>query len=276
LFQVDADNFLSFSAATDPVNEPGDHGEDDNVAGDSEEGQGQRRSKKNAKWDQPIHTALSATHFEVFLMVFHLFIRHRMTYSLVEDIFKMINSILGSSVLNTCKYVFKKLFLSSNKMIIHIYCPKCDAYLGERERLIEELRNELKENFEEKHCSVTCNRGNLCNINKLDTNFFVTVGIRDLSRHFMRRPNVKLILPDKTSGVYRDVTDGDLYDQLIRSEIAKGKNVLTLLFILMEQKCIKSRCGLCNLLLTSWIQKRGSKTKTSFCVVCGTGRGPQT
>jgi len=176
-------------------------------------------------------------------MVFHLFIRHHITYALIEDILKMVNVILGSSVLKTSEYILiKKLFMSNDKMCIHFYCPKCEVYLGEKEKLIQKFREQLQEKFKKEDCAITCDCGNLVNLNKMDGNFFVTIGIANSLKYFMQRPDVKLLsATDRSDGTFSDVVDGDLYEKLIRPEINKGKNCLTLTFNTDGAKVFRSK-----------------------------------
>ena len=98
----------------------------------------------------------SVTRFEFFLMVYHLFLRHNMTYALVEDVLKLINCIFGCRILETSEYIFRKVFESKCKTYTHFYCPSCDMYLGEKSQFT--------------NTSATCACGTECKVSKLVDN----------------------------------------------------------------------------------------------------------
>jgi len=137
----------------------------------SEENIRRLKWKRKHKFDEPLHPALSLTKFEVFLMIFHLFIRHNLTYALVEDILKLINCIFGAAVLTSSQYMFRKLFKPKGKMSSHIYCSKCEEYLGEQSEL--------------KCATVTCECGQKNDVSKLGDNYFVTISIADSLKYLM-------------------------------------------------------------------------------------------
>ena len=153
-----------------------------------------------------------------------------MTYALVEDILEFVNVLLGSKVLKTSEYIFRGLFEPKIRLHTHIYCPKCDLNIGEQMDVEKPI--------------VKCVCGHDIQTNKLTDIFFVTLSISDLLAYQFKKPDFKLMEPrERYPGKYEDVMDGELYSGLIRPEVRRGKNVLTLLWNTNGAKVFRSPKG---------------------------------
>lgn len=157
--------------------------------------------------DKPLAANLEVSKFETMLMIFHMALRHGMTWVFLEDMLKFVNKLVGGDAIPSSKYLFQKLFMSGNDIDVHFYCPKCQMYLGHRSSFKD---NEVICECEEHVSTVTSlNSGN----------YFVTVSVKDQLEKLLSRPDIDLKYAEasqRQGSVISDIYDGLIYKQLVK------------------------------------------------------------
>lgn len=86
---------------------------------------------------QRIHPSLNSTVNDAMLIIYAFSIRHNLNWNAVEDLVRVVNSIVGTNVLSSTKYAFKKNFGNKEgiKRTVHFYCNFCGMYSGTQDNL---------------------------------------------------------------------------------------------------------------------------------------------
>lgn len=98
-------------------------------------------------YDSPLFENSPTTISETLQMVMMHAMKHKLTWTAVEDMLKMINTILGQSVLPQTKYAFNKIFGTADSMTFHFYCTDCSHYL-------KKYDGHLNANFDKKNSNM--------------------------------------------------------------------------------------------------------------------------
>ncbi|XP_062541094.1 uncharacterized protein LOC134209126 [Armigeres subalbatus] len=90
-----------------------------------------------------LHPNLVITKEEVLVMLMHIFMRHNLSNSALEDILRLINVVLGFSSLPNTFYSFMSYF-GTQQLVRHFVCKGCGLYMGttpeENATCVEEAR----------------------------------------------------------------------------------------------------------------------------------------
>lgn len=88
---------------------------------------------------QKIHDNIQCSVKDAMSIIYAYSVRYSLTWEAVEDLVRLVNSILGTNNLIPSKYLFKKMFhkKDNTKPVYHFWCKNCKKYLGTK----EELRN---------------------------------------------------------------------------------------------------------------------------------------
>lgn len=90
-------------------------------------------------------------------------VRHNLTWETQLDILRMVNSIFDREDIPETKYkYFQYIEKEKESISYHIYCPTCEAYLGEKSSLPESV-----------HCSYCVNNVDVCK----PSNFFLSISL---------------------------------------------------------------------------------------------------
>lgn len=76
-----------------------------------------------------LHPNLVITKEEVLVMLMHIFMRHNLSNSALEDILRLINVVLGFSSLPNTFYSFMSYF-GTQQLVRHFVCKGCGLYMG--------------------------------------------------------------------------------------------------------------------------------------------------
>lgn len=138
-------------------------------------------------------------------MILIYFIRHNLTLVALEDLLKLINSIIGANSLFTSKYKFFKLFSKPYQPKNIFCCKECYFDL--------EVNNDMYENnlrtMECPHCK-TSNKIN----SATETNYFVTYQLESILKEVISQ-NIHDFISnqqnDNSNDDISDINDGKLY-----------------------------------------------------------------
>lgn len=150
----------------------------------------------------PVHEFLDCTIKDAMLLIYSFQTRHNISWTALEDLALLINTILGNESLPTSKYLFKKLF-DLPPADIHLYCTECKKYFGKKENFV---------GIEEVFCNIcNCMRSTKTKYKK---KIFMTLPIKQQIISTVTRAIKKkhFDLP-KQSNVeeINDVCDGEIY-----------------------------------------------------------------
>lgn len=158
--------------------------------------------------NRPIHEYLDCTINDAMQMVFSFYLRHELTYAALEDLLRLINTILGVKSLPTSKYSFRKKF-DLPISTVHLYCIGCQKYFGKKETIIDAEVDE-----------VFCNNCNTMRSTKTkyNKNHFTTLSIENQIVSTVERAIEKKRFdwPKQSSDVMSDICDGEIYRNLFQ------------------------------------------------------------
>lgn len=149
-----------------------------------------------------IHNSLECTVADGLSMVYAYSVRHNLSWTAVEDLILLVNSIIGNDSLPSSKYMFMKKFKpkKSFSSSTHFWCQVCEKYLG------------VKEDFVDAVCP-NCN----CEIvtdTKYKKNHFVTMPIKSQLKNVLEQNSEQLIYDTNSSSDIRDVHDSQNFRRL--------------------------------------------------------------
>lgn len=147
----------------------------------------------------------NCTIHDAYIMIYAYSIRHDLSRTAIEDLIRLINSIIGSEKLASSKYFFKKKFGKANSIPEkHFTCYKCDLYLG--------TLNEIKDT--QKKCCPNCSI-EIQTDTKFKKNHFVTIPVRNQLKTVLEQNSDTLIFDfPPTSNYIRDVHDSLSFQKL--------------------------------------------------------------
>lgn len=84
-----------------------------------------------------LHPSTDCTVIDAYSMIYTFAIRHNLTWEAIEDLALLGNNFIGSPVLSSSKYKFKKKMnaITINTMVKHIFCQNCGLYFGTTENI---------------------------------------------------------------------------------------------------------------------------------------------
>lgn len=151
-----------------------------------------------------IHDSIQCSVKDAMSIIYAYSVRYSLTWEAVEDLVRLINSILGTNNLIPSKYLFKKMFQKKDNTtpVYHFWCRNCKKYLGTK----EELRNtNMCEN---------CNT-EICKDVKYKKNHFISIPIEKHLKNLLERNSENIIVNRKfTPGVINDVHDAKNFQKL--------------------------------------------------------------
>lgn len=155
-------------------------------------------------YNQLVHEFLNCTVNDVMLLIYSYYSRHNLTWTALEDLTQLVNTILGNKSLPTTKYAFKKKF-ELPPATIHLYCVDCQKYFGKKESF---------DGIDEIFCD-NCNKMR-STITKYNKNHFMTISIEDQITSTVNRAIKKnhFDWPNQSNNEISDVYDGDIYKNL--------------------------------------------------------------
>jgi hypothetical protein len=159
--------------------------------------------------NNPLCQCTSTTEGDAFLMCLALGMRHSLSWLAMVDILKMVNSLFGSKVIDASKYfLLKYMEMGKEDTTFHIFCEKCEFYLGNR--------NELKS---EKVACGNCSKEFNCS---QPSSFFVSIDVEAQIKAIL--DNTALANEIKTyrfnrrkldENALEDIYDGKCYKDLL-------------------------------------------------------------
>lgn len=152
---------------------------------------------------QRIHESLQCTKGDVLSMIYAYSIRHSLNWIAIEDLVRLVNSVVGNESLVPSKYMFKKIFRTSEKFqpTAHFFCHVCGTYLGVKEQL---------------HTSAcqSCN-SEICTDTKYKKNHFLSIPIENHLKNILEQNVEQLIFETRSPpGDICDVHDSQNFKQL--------------------------------------------------------------
>lgn len=140
-----------------------------------------------------IHSNLECTVADALSLIYAYSVRHNLNWIAVEDLIRLVNSVVGKDALPPSKYMFKKLFKAkeSFESNVHFWCQVCEKYLG------------VKENSADPICS-NCNSGIITDT-KYNKNHFVSMQIENQLRNILEQNSDNLVV--KNSECSDDICD---------------------------------------------------------------------
>lgn len=155
----------------------------------------------------PLSPATETTRGDALVMCLALGLRHKLAWTVIVDILRMINRLFGQDVIKATKYFFLK-YMEAGKGIVtyHMYCHYCHNYLG--------ARGELDGDVE------VCRCGKSVKDKKAKKSFFITLSLeeqlRDLlkDKTFVDAIHYRFTRKRHREDSYEDIYDGDLYSKL--------------------------------------------------------------
>nr|XP_042895060.1 uncharacterized protein LOC122268791 [Parasteatoda tepidariorum] len=166
-------------------------------------------------FEKPLFPDSSSTTAETLLMIMVYAMKHKLSWTAVEDLLKLFNTIFGQSVLPETKHSFNKIFGTADSMSFHFYCNDCNNYLGKFEgQLTKEFNDPMV-------CpNVLCKKVHSGKTLK-EGNFFATLSIRKQIAALLNmdaiRDSLSTSLEQINDNLYdmpnsvSDLTDGELY-----------------------------------------------------------------
>lgn len=158
--------------------------------------------------NEPLAPNVKVTKFEALLMVFHLALRHGMTWIFLEDMLKFVNKLVDlDNAVPRSRYLFQKLFMCGKDIDVHFYCPNCESYLGHRST------------FSNNTVTCECGDGYESSVSSLNGgNYFVTISIKYQLQELLMRPDLDIIYThasNRRRRVMSDIYDGKIYRELL-------------------------------------------------------------
>lgn len=132
------------------------------------------------------------------LMVMEYYLRHNLSWAALEDLLFLINSIVGSNILPSSKYLFQNCFNSNESPNYHYYCENCESYLGNNKNT--EIINTFCDNCKKLNISSKCK-------------FFVTLPLEPQLKYVVQNNSDKIHfkLECMDSNIH-SVYNGNLYN----------------------------------------------------------------
>ncbi|XP_072162404.1 uncharacterized protein [Bemisia tabaci] len=152
---------------------------------------------------------VTLTKFEILVMLIHFAIRFKLSDAGVKALIKMINDILGVSIISPSIYMFNKIFTSEKTKTSYLYCSKCLLLLGKKEdcdNMVECPAPTCREPVEPK----SANKGH----------FFVTISVEDQIYEKLRIDGESL-LSYRQNRVQSDEVIRDSFDAITFKELEK-------------------------------------------------------
>ncbi|XP_011859092.1 PREDICTED: uncharacterized protein LOC105556604 isoform X2 [Vollenhovia emeryi] len=171
------------------------------------EGNGNNEEILDNQYDRFLSEALcpcsATTKGEALMMAILLGKKHYMTWVAILDIINMINKLYNTDVLPNSKYsLFKHFPLAEDTIKVHLFCPSCQRYLGERPKL--------------RSSNIVCHTCEK-DIDEATMSFFVTLNFTYQLQNLLNNPNVSKHLDYRYSrrkennNALEDIYDGDMY-----------------------------------------------------------------
>jgi hypothetical protein len=187
---------------------------DHSITDDSDNNVSDNDSDQNNMFNNndKIHPSLECSKSDCLLLILCFFLRHNLSWTALEHLLLLINTILGSVVLPNSKYLFKKVFQPDNQPILHYFCIKC---------------NVLAENNDKKNNCKNCNEKINLNSSK-NKNFFITLPILPQIKLILKNNFDSLILNNlpNENNLIRDLLDASMYKNLLLN--FANEHILTL------------------------------------------------
>lgn len=147
---------------------------------------------------------------ETAMLILQYFLRHNLTWVALDELLTLINRILEmkTPAVPKSKYLFQKVLPDTEAPVIHFYCRKCTAYVGEEKQLIEKFPGKVVKCL---NCQYEFNLKS-----KNNAVFFAQLKLehqlRNIVRKFQNHFTTNQENDDNTT--YDDVTSGEYYKSL--------------------------------------------------------------
>lgn len=147
---------------------------------------------------------LDITRNEVIFMIMSYYLRYNLTWTALESLLTLINSIFGKKVIPDSKYLFKQLFRTQTPQY-HFFCSECNFYFDFQ--------------LSTKSISYTCE---ICGyVNNFSTknnkNFFVTLPVESQVKNILKKNVISVRAEEQSSRSMSDIHDGILYKKLLET-----------------------------------------------------------
>ncbi|XP_049268738.1 uncharacterized protein LOC119382286 [Rhipicephalus sanguineus] len=138
---------------------------------------------------------------EALLSILTFCISAGLNWSQMEDLVKLVNFLLGETVIPCSRHLLKKMWETSDTVCHHFFCSSCKTYAGKRAAQ-----------------DITCSNcsENVCLSNFKKSNFFSTLSVKKQLEDLLMSKSVaqalfdQLSSPGSASCLLRDITDGTL------------------------------------------------------------------
>lgn len=184
--------------------------DDEEARADTEDEDTQAYFKRASEETLPHQTTTKA---QAVLLILTLVVSGGFSWTQVDGILKLINTLFGTEVVPDSKYMFRKLWKQKMNMItFHYYCHTCFSYLGIRASNISP---------EERLTCESCDRCYNPRTLIADGHFFLTFSVKRQLQSLLSALAGPLYTTLKrtlsgASGVYTDIFDGRLYKSIRR------------------------------------------------------------
>lgn len=156
---------------------------------------------------QKIHENLECSVKDAMNMIYAYSVRYSLTWRALEDLVRLINTIVKTDNLIPSKYLFKKMYekKDSTKPVVHFWCDECNKYLG--------TKSELQNSNICKNCGSV-----ICKDTKYKKNHFVYIPIENHLKNVLERNSQNMINNNENpnSGVISDVHHSTNFQKLKR------------------------------------------------------------
>ena len=84
--------------------------------------------------NSPIHSGSTMTKGQLLSLVAAFYFRHTgTTFAALSDMLTLLNFVVPGCIVGSL-YHFKKIFFQHRRVIVHFYCPNCQAYMGSQKQ----------------------------------------------------------------------------------------------------------------------------------------------
>lgn len=178
-----------------------------------------------ATYSNNISVKVERNRYEILLLIFSFYTKHTLTDLGLEDLLRLVNTIFGSEILPTTKYMFKKIFENTEITLSkHMFCKFCLSSMSSATTIeSDEIEGEGLA-FKCPACSASQEKG--------PDNTFVTLSIKEQLKQIVLRNSDSIFNNqqkfDENSGCIADITQGETYQRLMDEKVIIPQKTLTL------------------------------------------------
>lgn len=193
------------------------------------------RIEIDVDYHRVIHENLTCTVRDALSLIYAYSSRHNLNWTAIEDLIRLVNTIIDNNTLVPSKYMFRKMFEEKNKIKseVHFWCHKCEKYLGTKNDIQTSNANECQ------NCDT-----DICTDVKYKKNHFISLPVRENVKNVLEQNSENLILNTNISPhTICDVHDSENFKRL-KQEMGNVKTCCAQQYLLERHQICKYFLGL--------------------------------